>query len=55
MGQQVTPGAMTQASRLMKQKELVQHQLRAVNVSTVEHAGIKILNLLYMENINARI
>ena len=43
---------MTQGSRLMTLKERVQRQLRAVNVLTVERAGIKILNLLYTVNIN---
>ena len=42
---------MIQGSRLMTLKEHVQHQLRAVNVLTVERAGIKILNLLYTVNI----
>ena len=41
---------MTQGSRLMIQKELVQRQLREENVLTVERAGIKILKVLYTVN-----
>ena len=52
MDQQGMPGPMTQASRLKKDKELVQHLIKAVPARTVEHAGIKILNLLYTANIN---
>ena len=46
------PGPMTQASRLKKVSGLVQHLIRAALVKIVEHAGIKILNLLYTANIN---
>jgi len=46
------PGPMTQASRLKKDSGLVQHLIKAVPARTVEHAGIKILNLLYTANIN---
>ena len=49
------PGAMTQASRLKKDSELVQLLTRAALVKIVELAGIKILNLLYTVNTNARI
>ena len=52
MDQQGMPGAMTQASRLKKVSGLVQHLIRAALVKIVEHAGIKILNLLYTANIN---
>ena len=46
------PGPMTQASRLKKVSGLVQHLIRAEPAKTAEHAGIKILNLLYTANIN---
>ena len=49
------PGPMTQASRLKKDSGLVQPRIRAALVKIVELAGIKILNLLYTVNINARI
>ena len=52
MGLQVMPGAMTQASQQTKQNEHVQRQLRAASVSTVERAGLSLLNLLYTANIN---
>ena len=52
MDQQGMPGPMTQASRLKKVSGLVQHLIRAALVKIVEHAGIKILNLLYTANIN---
>jgi len=52
MDQQGMPGPMTQASRLKKDSGLVQHLIKAVPARTVEHAGIKILNLLYTANIN---
>ena len=52
MDQQGTPGPMTQASRLKKDSGLVQHLIKAVPARTAEHAGIKILNLLYTANIN---
>jgi len=55
MDQQAMPGPMTQASRLKKDSGLVQHRTRAENAETAELAGIKILNLLYTVNINARI
>ena len=55
MDQQAMPGAMTQASRLKKESEPVQHRIRAANAGTAEHAGIKKLNLLYTVNTNARI
>jgi hypothetical protein len=55
MDQQGMPGPMTQASRLKKDSGLVQHRIRAALVKTAELAGIKILNLLYTVNINARI
>ena len=52
MDQQGMPGPMTQASRLKKVSGLVQHLIRAEPAKTAEHAGIKILNLLYTANIN---
>ena len=52
MDQRGMPGPMTQASRLKKDSGLVQHLIKAVPARTVEHAGIKILNLLYTANIN---
>ena len=55
MDQLAMPGPMTQASRLKKDSGLVQPRIRAALVKIVELAGIKILNLLYMVNINARI
>ena len=55
MGQQAMPGPMTQASRLKKDSGLVQHLIRAERVKIAELAGIKILNLLYTANTNARI
>ena len=55
MDQQGMPGPMTQASRLKKVNGPAQPRIRAALVKIVEHAGIKILNLLYMVNINARI
>ena len=42
---------MTQASQLAK-LEPARPQIKAVNAAAVDNAGIKILNLLYMENIN---
>jgi hypothetical protein len=55
MDQRAMPGPMTQASRLKKDSGLVQHLIKAVPARTAELAGIKILNLLYTVNINARI
>jgi hypothetical protein len=55
MDQRAMPGPMTQASRLKKDSGLVQHRTRAALAETAEPAGIKILNLLYTVNINARI
>ena len=55
LDQQGMPGPMTQASRLKKDSGLVQLLIRAENAETAEPAGIKILNLLYTVNINARI
>ena len=55
MDQQGMPGPMTQASRLKKDSGLVQLLIKAENAETAEPAGIKILNLLYTVNINARI
>ena len=55
MDQQGMPGPMTQASRLKKDSGLVQPRIRAALVKIVELAGIKILNLLYTANTNARI
>ena len=52
MDQQGMPGPMTQASRLKKVNELVQHLIKAVPARTAELAGIKTLNLLYTANIN---
>jgi len=43
---------MTQGSRLMTLKERVPHLIKAVNVLTVERAGVKILKVLYTVNIN---
>ena len=44
------PGLMTQALQLVK-LEPVQPRIRAASVWTVEHAGIKILKVLYTVNI----
>ena len=52
MDKQGMPGPMTQASRLKKDSGLVQPRIRAALAETAEPAGIKILNLLYMANIN---
>jgi hypothetical protein len=42
MDQLAMPGPMTQASRLKKVRELVQHLIRAALAETAEPAGIKI-------------